>query len=895
MSYFRVPNPCDPRNPWLVLLCLLILPLEAGTQETAINMTKPFPALMPLTKPTDRPLSSAMARMYDEWNPHEDRGNELFSNFRYSKLEGFDYPESTSRRDPSKILKIDSVYHVWYTRRQTAQPPNGAQNATDTIPSTDWDLAEIWHATSHDGFVWEEQGVAVKRAPADAYGWRSVSTPDVLAWGGKFYLYFQGFNEIPGLKGDRAAVTVAEADSPEGPWRSLGRVVVDFGKPGEWDSNAIHDPYPLVFNGKIHLYYKGGPGKQDGAGATVIRAQGVATADHPLGPFTKSPLNPVINSGHETGLFPYREGVASIISLDGPEKNTIQYAPDGVNFTMQSIIQVPPMAPGPFVADAFADNRNGRGITWGLCHINPTGGGGAYSADDSSQKRTAHARKRAHGWDRHCILARFDCDLSRDVERPIYKQNNLRFERSTYEEPRIALSQGSRERRRKDNDGVERDTILVDQSDQRDGSPPVIEPYQYPTEASPKPSDVPADTPPFPAKMSLEKPTDRPLSASWARMWDRWNPLEDRGNDLYSNFKYSRLEGLSQGPEVSRRDPTKVLRIDGVYHVWYTRRATDSPPVPRDQATDTIPATDWDLADIWHATSRDGFTWKEQGLAVHRPPKPGIGWRSICTPDVLIWKARYYLYFQAYSDVCVGTIPCPVRVASAASVDGPWTLHDEIPIAPGPEGSWDNIKINDPYLLVHRGRIHLYYKGAPIERGDDVVLRMQGVAMCDNPLGPFEKSPVNPVLNSGHETGFFPWKEGVAAIVSLDGPEKNTIQWSPDGENFELMSIIQVPPVAPGPCVPDAFADNGDGRGVTWGLCHINPDGGGSRQPSILARFDCDLSQDVDWQDFKKNNLRFQTGTHFQPRLELPAGWKMKIIEEQGTVDCETVMGRNRD
>ena len=35
---------------------------------------KPFPAVMPSKKP-DYPISAAMARLYDEWNPHEDRGN----------------------------------------------------------------------------------------------------------------------------------------------------------------------------------------------------------------------------------------------------------------------------------------------------------------------------------------------------------------------------------------------------------------------------------------------------------------------------------------------------------------------------------------------------------------------------------------------------------------------------------------------------------------------------------------------------------------------------------------------------------------------------------------------------------------------------------------------------
>jgi hypothetical protein len=164
---------------------------------------------------------------------------------------------------------------------------------------------------------------------------------------------------------------------------------------------------------------------------------------------------------------------------------------------------------------------------------------------------------------------------------------------------------------------------------------------------------------------------------------------------------------------------------------------------------------------------------------------------------------------------------------------------------------------------------------------------MQGVAMAENPLGPFVKSPLNPVLNSGHETGLFPWKEGIAAIVSLDGPEKNTIQYAPDGENFEVMSIIQIPPIAPGPCVPDAFADSGDGRGITWGLCHINPDGGGPAQRSILARFDCDLSRDVQWGVFKQNNLRFEEGTYTQKRLALPGAMCKQILAEQDRVDRE--------
>jgi hypothetical protein len=168
---------------------------------------------------------------------------------------------------------------------------------------------------------------------------------------------------------------------------------------------------------------------------------------------------------------------------------------------------------------------------------------------------------------------------------------------------------------------------------------------------------------------------------------------------------------------------------------------------------------------------------------------------------------------------------------------------------------------------------------------------MQGVSKSKDPLGPFIPSPINPVINGGHETCMFPFKGGVAALVALDGPEKNTIQWSPDGENFKVASMIQIPPVAPGPYCPDAFArGKTDGRGITWSLCHINPDGGGAVSKSILARFDCDLSLDVDRQVLKRNNLRFNAQTYFQSGVGLPKGWLRRILKEQEELEQETII-----
>ncbi len=357
-----------------------------------------FPFVLPKEKPS-RPLSAAMERNYSAYMAPRPEHNELYSKFKYTRLQGFDYnggDGTISRRDPSKIIYENGQYYVWYTKRHTSMPPQGADRCSETIASSDWDLADIWYATSKDGFTWKEQGVAVPRPPKPNVGWRSVSTTDILKWKGKYYLYYQGFLEASGKRGDDCPVAVSCADSPDGPWTPHNEIVIPNGAKGEWDQYSIHDPYPLVYKGKIYLYYKS---DFDGD-PQLVRMQGLAIADHPFGPFRKHPLNPVINSGHETTLFPFKEGIAALVIRDGNEHFTIQYAEDGVNFQIASITSLMPNAAGPFIPDAFTDTKSGRGITWGLSHFT--------NVTTWSQN--------------HSILARFDCDLSLDVHDPVMKK-----------------------------------------------------------------------------------------------------------------------------------------------------------------------------------------------------------------------------------------------------------------------------------------------------------------------------------------------------------------------------------------------------------------------------------------------------------------------------------------
>lgn len=275
-------------------------------------------------------------------------------------------------------------------------------------------MCEIWYATSEDGFVWEEQGVAIPRQTYPDPGWLAVSKTYILFWEGRYYLYYQAFQTHPSTRGDDCPVSVSYADSPDGPWTHTGKLVIPNGAEDEWDGFSIHDPYPLIFKGRIYLYYK-----SDFARRTEwVRMHGLAIADDPLGPFEKHPLNPISNSGHETTLFPFKEGMASLIIKDGNEHFTVQYAEDGVNFEISAITELMPIAAGPFVPDAFTDTEYGKGITWGLCH--------------NTQPRG------------YSILMRFDCDLSVDTHDPEMKKHKYTYSPEFYYEHGLSKQQRDR-------------------------------------------------------------------------------------------------------------------------------------------------------------------------------------------------------------------------------------------------------------------------------------------------------------------------------------------------------------------------------------------------------------------------------------------------------------------
>lgn len=308
-------------------------------------------------------------------------GNEWFVEFDVRDLKGdLAYEKGVVRRDPSAVIRENGKYYVWYSR--SVGPSQGFGGDVEKDKVWPWDRCDLWYATSKDGWTWKEEGLAVPRGEKGAYDDRSVFTCEIMKHDGQFYLCYQTVKS-PYTVRVKNQIGLAWADSPDGPWTKSEQPILSPANNGIWkgtkqnrfavirkgdfDSHKVHDPCILPYNGKFYLYYKGEQmGEAITFGGRQIR-HGVAIADDPKGPYIKSPYNPISNSGHEVCVWPYNGGIASLITTDGPEKNTIQWAPDGINFEIKSVIKSAPHAIG---LNRTADNEKEPTeiLRWGLTH-----------------------------------------------------------------------------------------------------------------------------------------------------------------------------------------------------------------------------------------------------------------------------------------------------------------------------------------------------------------------------------------------------------------------------------------------------------------------------------------------------------------------------------------------
>ena len=83
-----------------------------------------------------------------------------------------DYEPGVTRRDPSPVIKVGSLYYVWYTR--ATEGPSGRYGS-------------VWFAASGDGRAWTEQGQAIGKGGSGAFDENGVFTPTTLIAEGRIH------------------------------------------------------------------------------------------------------------------------------------------------------------------------------------------------------------------------------------------------------------------------------------------------------------------------------------------------------------------------------------------------------------------------------------------------------------------------------------------------------------------------------------------------------------------------------------------------------------------------------------------------------------------------------------------------------------------------------------
>jgi|GEM_PF-20380 len=322
--------------------------------------------------------------------------DEVFPEFRhkgfvFSKTPGIGFEEGATRRDPSDVIEVDGVCHVWYSKVVHAELPPHKRS----LRASGY-VATIWYATSRDrGRTWTEKGEALGRGAEGAFDSFAVFTPNIVRIDGQYFLYYTGVKPTPGQAdtfennsvNDVTAIGVARAESPSGPFVRVSpepilSVVVPQGEGPErittFDSYRVDDASIVLRDHdgdgdlEVWLYYKGRDIKHGphGPGRTMM---GLAIAQKPEGPYVRANNGaPILENSHEVLVWPHREGVATYAS----KSKTVEYAADGIDFVsrpLRTTLVPKPVAPGAFRPDLTEPVAYGGGIAWGIAMRDPGG------------------------------------------------------------------------------------------------------------------------------------------------------------------------------------------------------------------------------------------------------------------------------------------------------------------------------------------------------------------------------------------------------------------------------------------------------------------------------------------------------------------------------------------
>ncbi|MBB3208693.1 putative GH43/DUF377 family glycosyl hydrolase [Rhodopirellula rubra] len=289
---------------------------------------------------------------------------------------------------------------------------------------------------------------------------------------------------------------------------------------------------------------------------------------------------------------------------------------------------------------------------------------------------------------------------------------------------------------------------------------------------------------------------------------------------------HSDLTGIGAETGVMRRDPSDVIKVGDLYYVWYSKGKIS-------------PGYD---ATVWYATSTDGHHWTEKGQSLAKGPAGRWDAGSVFTPNILVAEGRYWLFYTGTSQPYTKPFNPDSKIGLAASdsPDGPWERVSPDPILTNSDNpaEFDSHLIDDACLIVRDDKYWMYYKGRQL--GKSPAQTQMGLAIADQPQGPYIRHEANPVIPGNHEVLVWPQGEGVAAMIGTTGPKEitNTIQYATDGIHFSKTHDLVRGPWAGGAYRPEAFTQSGKGTLPEWGV----EIGRAKNHLPFIKRFDCNVA-----------------------------------------------------
>lgn len=303
-------------------------------------------------------------------------------------------------------------------------------------------------------------------------------------------------------------------------------------------------------------------------------------------------------------------------------------------------------------------------------------------------------------------------------------------------------------------------------------------------------------------------------------------------------FVYQDIMRIGLEKNLTRRDPSDVIKVGDSYYVWYTK--VDQNKLPkrfRHLRTSGYVGT------IYYAVSKDkGFSWAEKGQVLGIGKPGSFDSFAVFTPNIVKFHGRYYLYYTGVKPTGEGEFFfennsindfTAIGVAVADSPDGPFIRISEKPVlevtprsqTAGKQSPFDSYRIDDASLLIRDydgdgdDDVWLYYKGRNIDQGKHGPSKTKmGLAIADDPAGPYKRlNNGDPICSASHEVMIWPHREGVAALASITG----TFEYAPDGIDFiskPLAEKVKSRPNAPGCFRADLVKPVDFGKGIQWGI-----------------------------------------------------------------------------